>query len=141
MSRSSESPFFRLPVLFIYSHSFAPFYCFSDPSAFDNIFWPYCPNEIRDISKNELKRETISSCLEEYKTTLHVFIRRNTLISNFIVKWDSKRFEIITTSGIKDNEKKNKHNKSKTLIKNINKEHYWYKIHAFIMKINAYPSF
>ena len=52
----------------------SPFYIFFEPLNFEKLFWPYYPNE-KVIKRNiNSSGKVLSSCLEDYKTTLHVFL-------------------------------------------------------------------
>ena len=51
--------------------------------------------------KNLSMRKGISSNLKDYKTTLHDFLVRNTLISNISLTFDLKEQQSVASKGVK----------------------------------------
>ena len=69
-------PFYRQPPIW----SFPPWCIFTNSPIFTTFFWQYRPNDIEVNTEIKSWGKVISSCLEDYKTTLHYFFISNTFM-------------------------------------------------------------
>ena len=77
-----------LPSLPLWPSPF--FMIFPNHLLLTTFFWQYCPNENQIDTKTNSGGKVISSCLENYKTMLHVFLTSNTFISDKRLRFDLK---------------------------------------------------